>query len=318
MKNTLIILGVICLLVVAFLAYSNLVPRAQAPEEIPKTENGNGSESKRVVNEAFGFSYSYRSGADGYAVVTPESAVRKDLVFSQSIMDKDDYDDLLSSDIPRESPIALTLQVYRNPMNLEAREWITSTDASNYSLSADGTITEEQLGSGTYLRYQFDGLYRADAYVIGREGYIYLFTNMWDNPESNMKKDMEELIAGITWSIPTLPAVVAHGDIKVDTPKPYGEITSPLTVEGEARGGWFFEASFPVTLTDWDGRIIAESYAQAEGEWMTEEFVPFKGELTFKTPVGENRNGFLILQKDNPSGLPQHDDAIEIPVTFKE
>jgi hypothetical protein len=51
---------------------------------------------------------------------------------------------------------------------------------------------------------------------------------------------------------------------------------------------------------------------------MTEQLVPFKAELTFKAPVDENRRGSLILKKDNPSGLPENDDAIEIPVTFKE
>jgi hypothetical protein len=299
---------------VAFFAYSNLVRQAEAPIETPDTENA--AESQKVENEKFGFSYSYRSGE--YAVLTPEDAAWKNLVFTESVMDKDEYDDLISSDVPREGPIALTLQVHRNPFNLEAREWITSTDASNYKLSSDGTISERKLGDTTYLTYQFDGLYRADVYVVGREGYIYIFTNMWDNPESNMKKDMEELIAGITWSTPTLPASVAHGDIIVNTPKLDAVIASPLRVEGVARGTWYFEASFPILLTDWDGRIIAEGFAQAEGEWMTEQLVPFKAELTFKAPVDENRRGSLILKKDNPSGLPENDDAIEIPVTFKE
>jgi len=28
-------------------------------------------------------------------------------------------------------------------------------------------------------------------------------------------------------------------------------------------------------------------------------------------------NGTLILEKDNPSGLPEHDDSLEIPVVLK-
>lgn len=93
-------------------------------------------------------------------------------------------------------------------------------------------------------------------------------------------------------------------------------ITSPLVITGEARGPWFFEASFPVILTDWDGLIIAEGYAQAEGEWMTETFVPFKSTLTFTKPAYGER-GTLILKKDNPSGLPENDAALEITVKFK-
>jgi len=48
---------------------------------------------------------------------------------------------------------------------------------------------------------------------------------------------------------------------------------------------------------------------------MTEDFVRFSGELIFETPGVSNR-GALILRKDNPSGMPENDDALEIPITF--
>ncbi|MDD3284739.1 MAG: Gmad2 immunoglobulin-like domain-containing protein [Patescibacteria group bacterium] len=104
--------------------------------------------------------------------------------------------------------------------------------------------------------------------------------------------------------------------IKLFSPLPGEKIKSPLILEGEARGNWFFEASFPVVLTDWDGVIIAQGIAQAEGEWMTEDFVKFKAELNFKKPELYNR-GALILKKDNPSGLSENDDAYEITIFFE-
>lgn len=102
----------------------------------------------------------------------------------------------------------------------------------------------------------------------------------------------------------------------LDAPLPGASITSPLTVKGRARGFWFFEADFPVYLTDWDGRIIATGIATAQRDWMTEEFVPFIATLVFEKPAYGER-GTLILQKDNPSGLPEHDDAREITVYFE-
>jgi hypothetical protein len=109
--------------------------------------------------------------------------------------------------------------------------------------------------------------------------------------------------------------------IRVDSLDVNEVIFSPLTITGEARGYWFFEASFPIVLTNWDGLIIAEGYAQATDEWMTEDFVPFTASIAFDSPyrVGDPdfmRRGTLILQKDNPSGLPEHDDALEMPITF--
>jgi hypothetical protein len=116
--------------------------------------------------------------------------------------------------------------------------------------------------------------------------------------------------------------IESKGDrITINTPAPGSVITAPITITGEARGPWYFEASFPVVLTNWDGLIIAETYASAEGEWMTEEFVPYRGELGFESPYQEGdpdfmKRGTLILQKSNASDLPEHDDALEIPVQF--
>jgi hypothetical protein len=107
--------------------------------------------------------------------------------------------------------------------------------------------------------------------------------------------------------------------IRVDSPLPGELVTSPLTIRGRARGNWFFEGTFPVILTNWDGLIIAQHYATARGEWMTTEFVPFEAVIEFEIPpyVGDfSRRGSLILQKNNPSGLPQFDDALEFTVFF--
>ena len=105
--------------------------------------------------------------------------------------------------------------------------------------------------------------------------------------------------------------------IRLNSPRPNDTVTSPIQISGVARGNWYFEATFPVILTDWDGRIIAEGYAIADGEWMTTEFVPFTATLTYNyadIAGGYSNRGILILKKDNPSGLPEHDDALEIPI----
>ncbi|HMP67474.1 MAG TPA: Gmad2 immunoglobulin-like domain-containing protein [Candidatus Paceibacterota bacterium] len=108
--------------------------------------------------------------------------------------------------------------------------------------------------------------------------------------------------------------------IILESPRPNTAIKSPVTITGMARGYWFFEASFPITIVDWDGLIIGEGYATADGEWMTTDFVPFSATVDFdKSQIrGQySMNGSLILQKDNPSGLPEHDDALEVPIVFQ-
>jgi hypothetical protein len=109
--------------------------------------------------------------------------------------------------------------------------------------------------------------------------------------------------------------------ITVTSLEPGAIINSPLEIRGEARGYWFFEADFPVVLTNWDGLIIAEGIATAAEPWMTEDFVPFSVTLSFTSPYTPSdpdfmARGSLILQKSNPSGLPENDDALELPVLF--
>ena len=97
-------------------------------------------------------------------------------------------------------------------------------------------------------------------------------------------------------------------------------ISSPFTVTGFAKGNWFFEASFPIVVVDWDGRIIGNGIATAKDDWMTEKFVPFEGEITFEKPTGAEarlKRGAVIFRRDNPSDLPENDAALEIPVYFK-
>lgn len=114
------------------------------------------------------------------------------------------------------------------------------------------------------------------------------------------------------------PAAETNEMIVVTSPQPGEAIASPLIVRGRARGTWYFEGSFPVSLTDWDGKIITDGYAEAKGEWMTEEFVDFEGTIKFTKPDTKVSNkGTLILRRDNPSGLPENDAAIEIPIVFK-
>ncbi|MEK7211616.1 MAG: GerMN domain-containing protein [Patescibacteria group bacterium] len=107
--------------------------------------------------------------------------------------------------------------------------------------------------------------------------------------------------------------IIQNKNIRVTKPTANAVVTSPLQIEGEARL-WYFEASFPVKLVDDNGNVLAQGPAQAQSDWMTENFVPFKAELKFNPPTMEK--GKLILSKNNPSGLPQNDEQIEVPVVF--
>lgn len=109
--------------------------------------------------------------------------------------------------------------------------------------------------------------------------------------------------------------VIAQNEfVRLWEPVPSQVVSSPLLIRGEAKGTWFFEASFPVRLEDRRGHTLAEGYISTPDEWMTEDFVYFVGQLEFEAP--EDDFGNLILMKDNPSGLPEHDDELKVPLNF--
>jgi hypothetical protein len=105
-------------------------------------------------------------------------------------------------------------------------------------------------------------------------------------------------------------------NIVVDSPAPGAVVASPLIIRGHARGAWFFEGDFPVLLRDSDEKVIATRFCTAKDAWMTQRFVPFEGVIAFKRPRSGNK-GTLVLKKHNPTGRPEHDDAVEIPVFFE-
>lgn len=104
--------------------------------------------------------------------------------------------------------------------------------------------------------------------------------------------------------------------IQVESPRPNTEISSPIIIKGKARGTWFFEGSFPIKLLDDKNVVIANTIAKADGEWMTQNFVPFTAILPFSSSGA--KKGKLILQKDNPSALPENEDFLEIPLRFRQ
>ncbi|MDD4271187.1 MAG: GerMN domain-containing protein [Patescibacteria group bacterium] len=104
------------------------------------------------------------------------------------------------------------------------------------------------------------------------------------------------------------------GEISVAMPQPNQTISSPLIVEGLAIGNWYFEASFPIELIDGQGKILSQSHVQAQSDWMTENLVPFKGEINYQAAA--TTIGKLVFKNDNPSGLSQNEKKFEIPVVI--
>lgn len=102
--------------------------------------------------------------------------------------------------------------------------------------------------------------------------------------------------------------------IRITTPLPGATVSSTFSVQGAARGGWYFEANFPYEIRDEQGALLDQGPVTAGGEWMTTEFVPFS--FVVSVP-GYSGAATLTLRNDNPSGLPENASSISIPIVVQ-
>lgn len=128
------------------------------------------------------------------------------------------------------------------------------------------------------------------------------------------------VILGFIWYMARVPVFTDGGYqyanatddmIRLELIKPGNLVLPQFTVTGEARGMWYFEGSFPAEVLDKDGAVIAQAPASAITDWMTEEFVPFRVTLDVGSYSGP---ATLVLKRDNPSGLPENDATLSVPI----
>lgn len=108
----------------------------------------------------------------------------------------------------------------------------------------------------------------------------------------------------------------ANAVVSLTNPQRQATITSPVTVAGQAPGNWFFEGVIPVEIQDEDGTVLGETSLSATGNWMTTAPVSFSGQITFEE--SDTETGYIVVKKDNPSGLPKNADQRRFAVSFSK
>ena len=100
--------------------------------------------------------------------------------------------------------------------------------------------------------------------------------------------------------------------IRVESPDAGATISSTVTMNGEARGNWYFEAEFTVDLIQ-DGETLATGIVKAQEEWMTEDFVEFSATLDIPDGAASGK-AELVFRNSNPSEKPELDKSYRLPV----
>lgn len=202
--------------------------------------------------------------------------------------------------------------------------------------SDHATARFEQVGQGAaghftdgaVLRLYFDGSCYELESRVAQARYANFEAGSVERFEQTDLEELQANIATIVSSV-SLPdgrdslwtrddsstTLVEDVQVRALEPAAGATVASPFQLSGEARGSWYFEGSFPYRLETRDGEVLASGAVQAEGDWMTAEFVPFTATIEFELR-GETA-GSLILMNDNPSGLPENDASFELPLTLR-
>ena len=163
--------------------------------------------------------------------------------------------------------------------------------------------------------------------VVCAIALLFIYRNTLEAPIVDIKVDQKADSLdkgdglGGNDSTPKIEQTYKDSNIEVDLPYIGAVVGKDFSVIGRARGTWFFEGSFPVKVIAQDGaqkgKVLSTGIAQVKpGEnWMTEDFVSFKADI--KVPQSYIGKANIVLQKDNPSGLPEHDASVTIPVTIE-
>jgi hypothetical protein len=106
-----------------------------------------------------------------------------------------------------------------------------------------------------------------------------------------------------------LPSLVTVSD-----PVKNSVIGDMLDLKGEARGYWYFEGQFPVSVIDDTGYIVAQGTAKALGDWKTTSMVPFESHIDV-TSSARSETGIIKIIRDEQKG--SNAQYVEVPVRFK-
>lgn len=91
-------------------------------------------------------------------------------------------------------------------------------------------------------------------------------------------------------------------------------VSSPLTITGQVPGSWSYEGSFPINMI-YEGDIgLPGATAELDGDWMTDELVPFAATLSFDEEQLDGKDITIVIHNANPSGIPANDDSLALKV----
>lgn len=287
-------------------------PRETNQEKVNQPSDTDKSNWKTYTNKRYGFSFQYPSDfsveeqGDKIAIWFPKPTGE---------LDQDKID----------------LTIEENSKGLSPQEIVEADirDLRKKDQTLQFVADKEERSLKPYKNGDIDGVtfqsgadYDFDIILFTHNSYSYTFSSSHYDLQPGQMIAPQETINKIISSFKFLELNSSTSTINITTDKPLilypsknEKIASPLFVKGIAPSGWLFEGQLIVKLLDEKKKVIGQGVAKEEkpGTWSSGEPVAFEGNIPFSTTA---KSGFVVIENDNPSGLPENQKMYEIPVNF--
>lgn len=147
------------------------------------------------IDRSLGFAFEFKKGKEGYVLTVPPHGNEEASDFEDAVvlMQKSDYD-AMQSGSAMEGPPSITALVYKNTKKLSARAWADANKSvSNIELKI-GEVTDTIVQGAQGVRYEIDGLYRAEMLVVTFGDYVYVLSGSYLDAESAIRNDFSAML----------------------------------------------------------------------------------------------------------------------------
>jgi len=146
-------------------------------------------------NDAYGISFSYP--ADLYLFERKDAGTPERPQLSLFLVENTEENRAVlegRSTEPREGPIGITVDVYQNPEELSAQEWMRND--TNWTV-ANSEAEPVTVNGREGVSYTWSGLYEGRTVVVAEGDKAYVFTATWMTTEDTTLPDLGSILSSL-------------------------------------------------------------------------------------------------------------------------
>ena len=162
-------------------------------------------------NPQIGLEFDFKVGSDGYAAVEMNAEEgEKEFIKTVILMHADDVANLANIPEGSEGSPVMAVLVFKNIKKLSSRAWALANPNFSNINAKQGEVADALVGGAEAVRYMSDGLYASEIFVVANGENVYVFTGMFIDEESALRRDFPPLVESVRF----IPVTTIQPEVK--------------------------------------------------------------------------------------------------------